>query len=105
MVKRYTQRNVVMEPFEKQHRIALMSCIELVLMRKSNTNYHTVQAKLNAICNRNLIDCYEYPKYLRDILKDVYKQDYKSIIEEIKFELGELVEEKDIFKFLKIMQS
>jgi len=94
-----------MSSFEEQHKTALMSCIELVLMKRSNTNYHLVQAKLQAICNRNLIDCYEYPKYLRDVLKDVYKQEYTTIIDEIKFELGELVEEKDIAKFLKIMQS
>ena len=94
-----------MGSFEEQHRSALMSCIELVLMRKSNVNYHTVQARLMAICNRNLIDCYEYPKYLRDVLKGVYKEDYNSIIDEIKFELGELVEEKDMAKFFKIMES
>ena len=94
-----------MGSFEEQHRSALMSCIELVLMRKSNVNYHTVQAKLMAICNRNLIDCYDYPKYLRDVLKGVYKEDYNSIIDEIKFELGELVEEKDMAKFFKIMES
>jgi len=94
-----------MGSFEEQHRSALMSCIELVLMRKSNTNYHAVQAKLMAICNRNLIDCYEYPRYLRDVLKGVYKEDYSSIIDEIKFELGELIEEKDIAKFLKTMES
>jgi len=94
-----------MGSFEEQHRSALMSCIELVLMRKSNVNYHTVQARLMAICNRNLIDCYEYPKYLRDVLKGVYKEDYNSIIDEIKLELGELVEEKDMAKFFKIMES
>ena len=94
-----------MGAFEEQHRSALMSCIELVLMRKSNVNYHTVQARLMAICNRNLIDCYEYPKYLRDVLKGVYKEDYNSIIDEIKLELGELVEEKDMAKFFKIMES
>ena len=99
------QSNILMGSFEEQHRSALMSCIELVLMRKSNVNYHTVQAKLMAICNRNLIDCYEYPKYLRDVLKGVYKEDYTSIIDEIKFELGELVEEKDMAKFFKVMES
>lgn len=93
-----------MGDFGEQHRYALMSCIELVLMRKSNTNYHLVQAKLQAICNRNLIDCFDYPKYLREILKEVYKQEYISVVDEIKSELGELVEEKDIEKFFKIMQ-
>lgn len=94
-----------MGSFEEQHRSALMSCIELVLMRKSNVNYHTVQAKLMTICNRNLIDCYEYPKYIREVVKGIYKEEYDSIIDEIKSELGELVEEKDIVKFFKIMES
>jgi hypothetical protein len=91
--------------FEEQHRSALMSCIEVVIMRRSNANYHLVQAKLNTLCNRNLIDCYEYPKYLRDVFMDVYKENYSSIIKEVKLELGELVEEKDIANFLKIMES
>jgi hypothetical protein len=94
-----------MSSFEEDRKAALMSCIELVLMRRSNTDYHLVQARLNAICNRNLSNCYDYPKYLRDILKDVYKENYSSIIDEIKLELGDLIEEKDIANFLKIMQG
>lgn len=70
------------------------------------TNYHLVQARLNAICNRNLVDCYEYPKYLRDVLKEIYKENYSSIIDEIKLYLGDdLINEKDIANFLKIMES
>lgn len=94
-----------MNSFEEQHKTALMSCIEVVIMKKNNASYHSVQAKLNALCNRNLIDCYDYPKYLRDVLRDVYKEGYKSIIKEIKLELGELVGEKDVATFLKVMES
>jgi hypothetical protein len=94
-----------MNSFEEEHRTALMSCRELVLMQRSNTDYHLVQARLNALCDRNLIDCYEYPKYLRDVLKDVYKEGYNSIIDEIKLQLDELVNEKDVANFLKIMES
>lgn len=95
-----------MSSFEEDNRVTLMSCIEVIIMRRSNTDYHLVQARLNTICNRNLANCYEYPKYLRDILKDVYKENYSSIIEEVKLELGDdLVEVKEIANFLKIMQS
>jgi hypothetical protein len=83
-----------------------MSCIEVVLMRRNGANYHLIQARLNAICNRNIIDCYEYPKYLRDVLKDVYKESCDSIINEIKLHLGDdLIHEKDIADFLKILES
>lgn len=83
-----------------------MSCIEVVLMRRNGANYHLIQAQLNAICNRSIIDCYEYPKYLRDVLKDVYKERYDSIIDEIKLHLGDdLIHEKDIADFLKILES
>lgn len=92
--------------FHEQHGVALMSCIEVVLMRRNGANYHLIQARLNAICNRNLMDCYEYPKYLRDVLKEVYKENYASIIEEIKSYLGDdLSHEKDIVDFFKIMES
>lgn len=83
-----------------------MSCIEVVLMRRNGVNYHLIQARLNAVCNRNLIDCYEYPKYLRDVLEDVYQENYDSIIDEIKLYLGnDLIHEKDIADFLKILES
>lgn len=83
-----------------------MSCIEVVLMRRNGVNYHLIQARLNAICNRNIIDCYEYPKYLRGVLKDVCKESYDSIIDEIKLHLGDdLIHEKDIADFLKILES
>ncbi len=95
-----------MGDFTEQHRVALMSCIEVVLMRRNGVNYHLIQARLNAICNRNLIDCHEYPKYLRDVLKEVYKENYTSIIDEIKLYLGDdLIHEKDTADFLKIMES
>lgn len=94
-----------MNSFGEQHRSALMSCFEVVIMRRNDNNYHLVQAKLNTLCNRNLIDCYEYPKYLRDVLREVFKENYNSIINEVKLELGELVEEKDVSDFLKIMES
>ena len=75
-------------------------------MRRNSADYHLIQARLNAVCNRNLIDCYEYPKYLRDIFCDVYGENYSLIIDEIKSYLGDdLIAEKDIADFFKIMEN
>ena len=91
--------------FEDQNRAALMSCIEVVIMRRNGVNYQLIQAKLKSLYNCTVADCYENPKYLRTVLKDVYKESYDSIIDEIKFELGELVNMKEIVNYLKIMES
>ena len=89
----------------EQHKKAVISCVELVLMRRNNTYYNLVVAKLGSHYNSTIMDCYEHPEYLRTILKDVYKEDYNSIIDEIRLHLDELVNVQEIANFLKIMQS
>ncbi|HEV2192971.1 MAG TPA: hypothetical protein VGR54_05045 [Nitrosopumilaceae archaeon] len=74
-------------------------------MSKSNTKYNLVVAKLNSLYDCSIRDCCENPEYLKTILKEVYKEDYNSIIEEIKLQLDELVMEKDMSDFFKIMES
>ncbi|NHI03218.1 hypothetical protein DYY67_1530 [Candidatus Nitrosotalea sp. TS] len=52
------------------------------------------------------MDCYERPEYLRTVLKEVYKEDYKSVLDDIKLELEKLVDiEKETERFFKIMES
>ena len=92
--------------FKEQHKLALISCIETVLMRKGDVRRHLVQARLGSLYNCDVSDSYEHPEYLRAVLKDVYKEeDYNSIIEEIKLLLDELVNDKDISDFFKIMEG
>ena len=91
--------------FDEQHKIALISCLEIVLMSKSNTKYNLVVAKLNSLYDCSIRDCCEKPEYLKTILKEVYKEDYHSIIGEIKLQLDELAKEKDMSAFFKIMES
>ncbi len=74
-------------------------------MKRGNTYYHLVVARLNSHYNCTISDCYEHPEYLRNVLKDVYKGDYNSIIEEIKLTLGELAKVKTIADFITIMKS
>ncbi len=88
------------------NKIGFMGCIELVLMRRNNTNYHLVSAKLKSLYNCELMDCYEHPEYLRIVLKEVYSKDYKSLVEEFRSELDKLVDiEKKKIEFCRIMES
>lgn len=89
----------------EQYKIALVSSIEVVLVRRGGPNYHLVVARLDSLYNCTILDCYEHPEYLRTVLKDVYKGDYNFIIEEIKSYLDELVNVGKIINFFKIMES
>jgi hypothetical protein len=84
------------------HQIALISCIEVVLMRRGNINYNLVLAKLNSLYDCTISDCYDHPEYLKTVLKKVYKEDYIYIIKEIRLELGDLVVE-EINDFINIL--
>lgn len=98
--------NTIRMDFTEQHKVALISCLEIVLMRKSNTMYNVVVAKLNSLYDCSIRDSCENPEYLKTVLKEVYKEDYPSIIAEIKSQLDEdLIKEKDMSDFFKIMES
>jgi hypothetical protein len=95
----------MVDSLEDQNKVAFMTCIEIVIMR-SGANYHLIAAKLNALYNCALVDCYENPEYLRTVLKEVYKEDYNSIIQKIKLELDYLVDmEERKAHFFKVMES
>lgn len=64
----------------------------------------TVVSKLNAY-NLTMRDSYKDLEALKTILKEVYVFEYNQVISEIKIQLGELVEEKDIAEFFKVMES
>ena len=74
-------------------------------MKSGNTNYNLVIAKLNALYDAGLRDCYDHPDYLRIILKEVYKDNYQSILNEIKMCLDDLLQVEDISNFIKIMET
>ena len=94
-----------MEEFDERRGIALISIIEMVLMRKENTKYNLLVAKLSSRYDCTVRDCYQHPEYLRAVLKEVYNDDYNPIIDDIKLHLGDLSNEKDITTFFKIMEG
>lgn len=86
-------------------KIALISYVELVLMKNGDVNYHRVLAKLGSLYDCKIMDCYAHPEYLKTVLKDVYKEDYNSVISQIRSYLGELENDPVIIDFFKIMES
>ena len=82
--------------------LAMISCIEVVLMRRGNVNYNLVLAKLNSLYDCTIRDCYDHPEYLKAILVEVYKGDYNSVVKEIRLELGDLNTE-EIGDFINIL--
>jgi hypothetical protein len=95
-----------MDSSKKEDKLAFVSCIEVTLMRRGNTNYNFIVAKLASLYNCDVVDCFEHPEYLRTVLKQVYKEDYKSILDDIKLELDQLVGMEEMnAKFFKIMED
>jgi hypothetical protein len=94
-----------LDPPSEPYILALISYVELVLMRRGNANYHLVIAKLGSLYNCKISDCYEHPEYLKTVLKDVYKEEYHSIISQIKSYLADLADVKEIVDFFKTMES
>jgi len=87
------------------HRAALVSCIELVLMKRGNAGYNLVVAKLGAIYSCGIRDCYRRPDYLQAVLRQVYGRDYDVIVQEIKEHLDELAVVDEIGDFFRTMES
>lgn len=87
------------------HRAALVSCIELVLMKRGNIEYNLVVAKLAAHYESTVRDCYRRPDHLQAVLRDVYGNNYDSVIDEIKSQMGELAEVDEIGDFFRVMEN
>lgn len=94
-----------MGSYAEQYKLALISCVEIVLMRRDNTNYHLVTARLGSLYDCTITDCYEHPEYLKTVLKDVYEKEYDMVVSQMKSYLGELVEKQEMIDFFKIMEN
>ncbi len=93
-----------MPTVERDNKVAFMTCVELVLMRHGNIDYNLALAKLQAFHNCGILESLDHPEYLQDILKEIYKNKYHIIVNEIRIESEKLVD-MDEFKdyFFKIM--
>lgn len=85
-----------MESSELENKISFAICIGVVLMEKGNTRYNLFQDKLQAHYKGGIYESLEHPEYMRKVLKEVYQEEYNSILEHISLETDNLI---DIAKF------
>ena len=78
--------------------------IDVALMKRGGDRYYHFVFKLRNAYGCEIIDCYDKPQYLKNVLKEVYGNEYDSIIEDIKSEFGDSVE-KGITAFLDILEK
>lgn len=91
--------------FIEEYKTALVASLEIVLMSLGNTKYHLMTAKLNSSYDVTLRGCYEHPEYLKDVLKEVYPENYDYIISEVKARLDDLVNQPELMQFFKVLES
>ena len=89
---------------QDKNRTALALAIDVALMRKGGDRYYHFVFKLRNLYNCEIIDCYDKPQYLKNALKEVYENEYDSIVKDIKLELGDSIEE-GIRAFLAILEQ
>ena len=80
------------------NRADVISCIEIALIRKGNANYNAVLKKLQSQYGCDIDNCMDNLEFLKIVLKEVYQQNYKSILEDITWEL-ETLETPEISNF------
>jgi hypothetical protein len=77
--------------------------IEKSLLSVGSPVYDLVVATLKKKYDCYLPDCYEHPEYLSEILKGLYGNAHKIIIESINNELIEFSNHNEIASFLKVV--
>ncbi len=62
--------------------------------------YEKVLHKLYREYNCSLSDCYEHPRYLNKVLKELFGEKYETIVDSIKNQLEQFTYHKSITEFL-----
>lgn len=85
---------------DTENKIAVLLCIEMVLVRRGIADYERLVDKLRSHYNCAVIDCFDHPEYLRTIITEIYKKESSPIINEIRTHLGDLASKEEISEFL-----
>lgn len=89
---------------DAENKIAFITCIEVSLMRRGDANYNSVLAKLKAQFGCEIDDCLDHLESLKKVLKEVYKDNYNSVLDEIILETDKLSDIDEIkTDFINIM--
>jgi len=88
---------------EDVKRALVTLAIEKALLDVGKATYEKVEEILNKEYHCYLPDCYEHSEYLIEILKQLYGNAGKAIVESITSQLEEFSYHKPIEKFLKVI--
>lgn len=88
---------------EEVKRALVTISIEKALLEIGKPVYDEVLEILNTEYHCYLPDCYEHPEYLNEILKKLYGNAGKVIIESITRQLEEFNQHEPIKKFLEVI--
>ena len=75
--------------------------IERVLLDAGKPIFEKVSNKLQKEHKCYIPDCYDHPDYLGDVLKSIFGNSYVTIVEQIKRELVEYSDDKDMELLIK----
>ena len=77
--------------------------IERVLLDAGKPIFEKVSNKLQKEYKCYIPDCYDHPEYLGNVLKSIFGNSYVTIVEQIREELVEYSDDKDIDTLIKII--
>ncbi|WP_268543910.1 hypothetical protein [Candidatus Nitrosotenuis cloacae] len=87
----------------KQDQVA--SVVKKVLLETGQPTYEKVIQKLRDDYNCNIRDCYDYPEYLNNVLKEIFGDRYTVITESIKEQFKDYANQKTFLFFLRKMSK
>jgi hypothetical protein len=83
----------------------LSVCIDLVLLRMGLPEYERVISKLENDYNSTIADCYKRPEILKNVLREIFGEAHKAIINDIVKQLGEEGSRRYIVDFVSSLKS
>ena len=96
------KNNTTIPTYEKNNAIL---AIAKVLERIGKPVLEQVSSRIYSKYNCYLIECYDHPEYLVDVLKELFGAAYKDIIETIEENVEDYEPEEPIRGFLAIIKS
>ena len=79
--------------------------IERVLLGAGKPIFEKVSNKLQKEYKCYIPDCYDHPEYLGNVLKSIFGNSYVTIVEQIREELVEYSDDKDMDILIKTIGS
>jgi hypothetical protein len=78
--------------------------IEKAIIEQKFHSLEKMQDRLKSKFDAGFADCYEHPEYLKETLSEFFK-DYGDIIESVKNDLVDIVMNKDIRNFIRVLEE